>query len=90
MIKITADSTCDLSQELIEKYNIAISPLHVLVDEEDYLDGVTITPKDLFRFVEQENKTCSTAAINTYEYEEFFKQFADSHEAVIHLSLIHI
>ena len=87
MIKITADSTCDLSQELIEKYNIAISPLHVLVDEEDYLDGVTITPKDLFRFVEQENKTCSTAAINTYEYEEFFKQFSDSHDAIIHISL---
>jgi DegV family protein with EDD domain len=87
MIKITADSTCDLSQELIEKYNIAISPLHVLVDEEDYLDGVTITPKDLFQFVEQENKTCSTAAINTYEYEEFFKQFSDSHDAIIHINL---
>ena len=87
MIKITADSTCDLSQELIEKYNIAISPLHVLIDEEDFLDGVTITPKELFRFVEQENKTCSTAAINTYEYEEFFKQFSGSHDAIIHISL---
>lgn len=87
MIKITADSTCDLSQELIEQYNIAISPLHVLVDEEDYLDGVTITPNALFKFVEEENKTCSTAAINTYEYEEFFKQYANSHDAVIHISL---
>ena len=70
MIKITADSTCDLSQQLIEKYNIAISPLHVLVDEEDYIDGVTITPNELFKFVENENKTCSTTAVNTYEYEQ--------------------
>jgi DegV family protein with EDD domain len=87
MIKITADSTCDLSQELIEKYNISISPLHVLVDEDDYLDGVTITPKDLFRYVEEERKTCSTAAINTYEYEQFFKPFSEKYEAVIHISL---
>ena len=87
MIKITADSTCDLSQQLIKKYNIAISPLHVLVDEEDYIDGVTITPNDLFKFVENENKTCSTTAVNTYEYEQFFSQFAETHEAIIHISL---
>jgi len=87
MIKITADSTCDLSQQLIEKYNIAISPLHVLVDEEDYIDGVTITPNELFKFVENENKTCSTTAVNTYEYEQFFSQFAETHEAIIHISL---
>ena len=87
MIKITADSTCDLSQQLIEKYNIAISPLHVLVDEEDYLDGVTITPNDLFKYVENENKSCSTSAVNTYEYEQFFSNFADTHDAIIHISL---
>lgn len=87
MIKITADSTCDLSQQLIKKYNIAISPLHVLVDEEDYIDGVTITPNDLFKFIENENKTCSTTAVNTYEYEQFFSQFADTHDAIIHISL---
>ena len=87
MIKITADSTCDLSQQLIEKYNIAISPLHVLVNDDDYIDGVTITPNDLFKFVENENKTCSTTAVNTYEYEQFFNQFADTHDAIIHISL---
>lgn len=87
MIKITADSTCDLSQALIEKYNIAISPLHVLVEEEDFLDGVTIVPKDLFHYVENDNKTCSTAAINTYEYEQFFAQHAKENEAVIHINL---
>ncbi len=87
MIKITADSTCDLSQELIEKYNIAISPLHVLIDEDDYLDGVTITPNDLFHKVENENKSCSTTAVNTYEYEQFFAQYNETHDAIIHISL---
>ena len=87
MIKITADSTCDLSPELIEKYNITLSPLHVLIDEVDFLDGVNITPKDIFQYVSVDKKNCSTAAINTYEYEQLFQQFTNDYDAVIHISL---
>lgn len=87
MIKITADSTCDLSPELLEKYDISLAPLHVLIDEEDFLDGVNITPKDIFQYVGVENKSCSTAAINTYEYEQFFKNFTGNYDAIIHISL---
>lgn len=87
MIKITADSTCDLSPELVDKYNITLAPLHVLINDENYLDGVNITPKDIFQYVSVENKNCSTAAINTYEYEQLFKQFSNDYDAVIHISL---
>ncbi|WP_199912306.1 MULTISPECIES: DegV family protein [unclassified Lysinibacillus] len=87
MIKITADSTCDLSPELLAEYDITLAPLHVLINEEDFLDGVNITPKDIFHYVGIENKTCSTAAINTYEYEQFFKPFTEQFDAVIHISL---
>ncbi|WP_274307198.1 DegV family protein [Solibacillus daqui] len=87
MIKITADSTCDLSPELLAKYDISLAPLHVLINEEDYLDGVNITPKDIFHYVSVENKSCSTAAINTYEYEQFFKPYTNQFEAIIHISL---
>ncbi|MCH7321981.1 DegV family protein [Solibacillus sp. MA9] len=87
MIKITADSTCDLSPELLAKYDISLASLHVLINEEDYLDGVNITPKDIFHYVSVENKSCSTAAINTYEYEQFFKPYTKQYEAIIHISL---
>ena len=43
-IKITADSCADLNKELIEKYNIGIMPLRVLLGEEDHADGVDISP----------------------------------------------
>ena len=49
-IKITADSTCDLSPELVEKYNVGIMPLHVSLGEEDYLDGVTIQPQTIYEY----------------------------------------
>ena len=47
-IKITADSTCDLSNELVEKYGITILPLYIIKDGKSYKDGLEITPKDIF------------------------------------------
>ena len=44
-IIITADSTADIPAEIAQKYNIRISPLHVLYDDEDYADGVDITDR---------------------------------------------
>jgi len=46
-IKIVADSTCDLSKELLEAYDITIIPLYIQLDEKSYLDGLEITPKEL-------------------------------------------
>ena len=42
-VKIISDSTCDLSKELVEKYDITILPLHILLGEDEYRDGVDIT-----------------------------------------------
>ena len=41
MVKIIADSTCDLSKELVDKYDITIIPLYVRLGDEEYLDGDT-------------------------------------------------
>ena len=40
-IKITADSTCDLSGALLQEWNISLMPMHILMGEESYLDGVS-------------------------------------------------
>ena len=45
-IAIVADSTCDLSEELLTKYEISICPLHVHLGEDEFIDGVNITPKE--------------------------------------------
>lgn len=87
MIKITADSTCDLSSKIIEELDISLMPLHVLIDDEDYRDGLEITPKDIFRYVGEQGKSCRTAAVNTFEYENLFDELSSKFEAVIHISL---
>ena len=50
-IKICSDSTCDLSPALIERFDIAIMPLHVNLGDQAYRDGVDIKPTDLFSYV---------------------------------------
>ena len=47
-VKIISDSTCDLSPELLERYDIAITPLCVIKDGKEFHDGVDITPADIF------------------------------------------
>lgn len=62
MVKILSDSTCDLSQELVERYDIEILPLHVLLGDEDHRDGVDITPAEIFAWSDEHKSTPKTAA----------------------------
>ena len=64
MIKILADSTCDLSDELIKKYDITLLPLHILLDKKEYLDGVDITPDKIFKWADKNKSVPKTSAPN--------------------------
>ncbi len=84
---ITADSPIDLSAEQASRYGIKIIPLHVILDSKDYLDGVDITPDDIYRAYNEKKILPSTSAISVAEYEAFFKNFTDEGYDVVHLSL---
>lgn len=86
MVKITADSTCDLSPELLAKWDITLAPLYALVNGESYRDGVDIAPEDVFRHVESGRRVL-TAAVNQYDYEQLFAQYARDCDAVIHIAI---
>ncbi len=86
-IKITSDSTCDLSKELLEKYDIALFPLTVIKDNQAYTDGITITTDEIFAHVAAGGDLCSTTAGSMGEYLDLFKKYTDSYDAVIHISL---
>ena len=86
-IKITADSTCDLSAELLQKWDITLMPMHILMGEDSYLDGVTIHPADVFTYVNGGGKMPKSAAANLVEYAEFFGNYTGDYDAVIHISV---
>lgn len=86
-IKILADSTCDLSPELVQKNNITIVPLTVIKGGEAFIDGITITPADIFAHVEATGELCSTTATNMDEYIQQFGKFANDYDYIFHISL---
>ena len=86
-IKISADSTCDLSPDLIARYDIGISPLYIVRDGESLVDGVDITPDEIYAHVEAGGSMCSTAAVSVYDYEEFFRRELESADAVVHFHI---
>ena len=86
-IKITADSTCDLSEELLRQWNISLMPMHILMGGESYLDGVTVHPADVFAHVKNGGQPPKSAAANLVEYTDFFTPFAKEYDAVIHISV---
>ena len=62
MVKIISDSTCDLSQELLRKYDIDILPLHILLGDSEYKDGKDITPDQIFTWSDANKTTPKTSA----------------------------
>ena len=87
-IKICADSTCDLSPELIAKYNVGIMPLHVALGTDDRLDGVTIQPDDIYSYYATNKKLPRSGARSAEDYKEFFSSFlSDGYDAVVHYDI---
>lgn len=87
MIRILSDSTCDLSQALIEKYNVTVLPLHINLGEEAYLDGVTITPDEIYKWSDEHNETPKTAAISIGEAMDVFQPIIDAGDEIIVFSI---
>ena len=83
MIRIISDSTCDLSKELIEKYNIAILPLHIHLGEDEYQDGVTITPDEIYKWSDANDTTPKTAAVSIGEAVDMFEPYVKNGDEII-------
>ena len=85
-IAISVESTADLNQELINKYDIKVIPFTVELGERVDKDGV-ITPEDIFTYVDKTGILPRTSAINQFEYDDYFKHLIKEYDAVIHISL---
>ena len=86
-IKITADSTCDLTPELVRKYDITIIPLTVTCGGKSFKDGVDIVPDKLYEMITASGQLASTAAVNIQEYIDIFSEIRKEYDAVIHFTI---
>ena len=85
-IAISTETTNDLSQGLLSKYDIKVIPFQISVASEVYKDG-DLTVEELFKKVEETGVLPKTTAINEFEYTEFFEGLLKEYDAVVHICL---
>ncbi|MEG2000724.1 MAG: DegV family protein, partial [Evtepia sp.] len=86
-IAFTTDSSCDLSDDLLQHFRIQKFPLTIIQGGEPYLDGHEITPEDIYRHVAEGGVLPTTSAVNLVDYQSRFAALSKTHDAVIHVSI---
>ena len=85
--QITSDSTCDLSPEQLEEYNIRLLPLYVDMDGRTLRDGVDVKPDDIYAHVAAGGGLPKTAAVNMADYVRAFTELSAKNDFVIHVCI---
>ena len=86
-IKITCDSTCDLSRELYEKYDVEVIPLYITMGNDQYRDSVDISLPQLFDYVGEYHQLPKTAAVPVQDYIDRFQPYLDQGYSIIHINI---
>lgn len=87
MVKVISDSTSDLSKELLERYDVSVLPLHVLLGEADYLDGKNITPDEIFAWSDREKTTPKTSAPSVEEAVGLMRPYLENGQEIVCFSI---
>lgn len=87
MVKIATDSCCDLTLKQIEENSIEILPLLVSLGEDDYYDGVNVSPDDIYEFVKKNKQLPKTAARSTEDFKEFFSKLLEDGSEVVYTGI---
>ncbi len=86
-VVITADSTCDLSTDLRERYDIHVIPLTITLGDDTFLDGQGFTPLDMYARYRKDGTLPKTSAVGVQEFIDFFSQFTEQGFHVVHLDI---
>ena len=82
-VRILADSTCDLSQKLVDRYGITIVPLSIIMGDQSYYDGEDVTPDKIFEWADANKTTPKTAAVTQERAEEVLRPLIDAGDDII-------
>lgn len=86
-IALVTDSTCDLSQELIDYYQIYMLPLNINFGENHYLDKVTITPDHFYDLLDSSPDFPKTSQINERSFINLYSHLASHYDAILSVHL---
>lgn len=85
-IKIVSDRMIDLPEEELAALNIDTISCYINIDDKSYSDLDDVFPEDVFKFMDKTGRVAQTAAKSPALYSEFFGQFVDNGDTVIHFA----
>ncbi len=85
-IKIVCDSLSDITQEYIDKYDIEVIPLNVIIDDVEYKDRVTISTQEFYRKIREEKVMPKTSQITYADYYEVFDKYTKEGKKILYIS----
>ena len=86
-VKITIDSTCDLSREMIERHDLTVTPLYTILGEESFADGRDIQPDGIYDFVSKNGILPKTSAASVEDYISVFGKYVSEGMEVVHFNI---
>ncbi|MDR1263150.1 MAG: DegV family protein [Oscillospiraceae bacterium] len=86
-VKILADSTCDLTSDLVKRYNIGVIPLYVTLDKDSLQDGVQVTPHDLYAYFERTKNTPKTSTPTIGDFAAFFEPYVKAGQEIVFIGI---
>ena len=86
-VVITADSTVDLSPELVERFQIHVIPLTITLGDDTFPDGQGFTPLDMYERFRKDGTLPKTSAPGVQEFLDFFTPFVEQGCEVLHLDI---
>ncbi|MCX6254476.1 MAG: DegV family EDD domain-containing protein [Bacteroidia bacterium] len=86
-IALVTDSTCDLAQDLIDKYQINFLPLNINFGENHYLDKITIHPEQFYTLLKENTDYPKSSQVNEKAFTNLYSHLASHYDSIIAIHL---
>lgn len=86
-VAVVADSTCSLTQEIIEKYDIHVVPMEIIYDSKSYRDGIDITPNEVYKIMRRRENLPTTSTASAGDFLNAFRQLSQKAESILCITL---
>ncbi|MGL5313536.1 MAG: DegV family protein, partial [Peptostreptococcaceae bacterium] len=85
-LKIVCDSLSDIPKELIDKYDIEVVPLTVILDEKEYKDGIDISNDEFYQRLRNTNVYPKTSQATYAQFKEVFEKYVKEGKKVLYIA----
>ena len=87
-VYIVTDSTADLTEEEVKQFEISIVPMNISIDDENYIDGVTITKDEFKQKMIESAELPKTAQPSIGRFVEVYDELGKNGDSVISIQMM--